>query len=118
LSSMGNYSCRQTPEAALSRSEVMTLSIFSQWSRFRNQRDFYRFAEQKLRSAFPTLPNRSQFNRQARKHREATVAFFLHLAELLKARHVLYEILDTSGVPVRNVKRRGHGWLAGMANIG
>lgn len=59
------------PEAALSRSEVMTLSIFSQWSRFRNQRDSYRFAEQKLRSAFPTLPNRSQFNRLARKHREA-----------------------------------------------
>ena len=32
------------PEAALSRSEVVTLSIFGQWSRFRNQRDFYRFA--------------------------------------------------------------------------
>jgi hypothetical protein len=59
------------PEAALSRSEVMTLSIFSQWSCFRDQRDFYRFAKQKLRSAFPPLPNRSQFNRLARKHREA-----------------------------------------------
>jgi len=106
------------PEAALSKSEVLTLSIFSQWSRFRNQRDFYRFAEQKLRDAFPTLPNRSQFNRLARKHRAATVAFFLHLVEMLQARHVLYEILDTSGIPVRNVKRRSHGWLAGMANIG
>ena len=106
------------PEAALSRSEVLTLSIFSQWSRFRNQRDFYRFAEQKLRDAFPTLPNRSQFNRLARKHRAAMVSFFLHLVEILQARHVFYEILDTSGIPVRNVKRRGHGWLAGMANIG
>lgn len=106
------------PEAALSRSEVVTLSIFSQWSRFRNQRDFYRFAEQKLRSAFPTLPDRSQYNRLVRKYRDAMVAFFLHLVDRLKARQVLYEILDTSGVPVRNVKRRGHGWLAGMANIG
>ena len=109
---------RPGPKASLSRSEVVTLAIFSQWSRFRNQRDFYRFAKKKLRSVFPTLPHRSQFNRLVRKHHDVTVAFFLHLVELLRARQVLYEILDTSGVPVRNVKRRGCGWLAGMANIG
>ena len=106
------------PEPSLSQGEVVTLCMLSQWSRFRNQRDFYRFAGQKLRAAFPTLPNRSQYNRLARKHRGTTAAFSLHLCELLKARHALYEILDTSGIPVRNVKRRGHGWLAGMANIG
>ena len=109
---------RPGPRASLSRSEVITLALFGQWSRFRNQRDFYRFAEQKLRSAFPTLPDRSQFNRSVRGHRDAIVAFFLYLVDLLDGRKVSYEILDTSGVPVRNVKRRGHGWLAGMANIG
>ncbi len=31
---------------------------------------------------------------------------------------VPYEILDTTGVPIRNIKRRGEGWLAGFADIG
>lgn len=109
---------RPGPEASLSRSEVITLNILGQWSRFRNQRDFYRFAEQKLRPAFPTLPNRAQYNRLVRRYRDDTVAFFLYLVDLLQARQATYEILDTSGVAVRNVKRRGCGWLAGMANIG
>jgi len=109
---------RPGPEASLSCSEVVTLALFGQWSRFRNQRDYYRFACKQLHAAFPTLPDRSQFNRLVRRHQSATVAFFLHLVDLLQARHVLYEILDTSGVPVRNVKRRGRGWLAGMASIG
>lgn len=109
---------RPGPDASLSRSEVVTLAIFSQWSHFRNQSDFYRYACRNLRGAFPTLPHRSQFNRLVRTHRSATVAFFLHLVEQLQARQVLYEILDTTGVPVRNVKRRGCGWLAGQANIG
>jgi hypothetical protein len=109
---------RPGPKPALTRGEVVTLAVFSQWSRFRSQRDFYRFAQRKLRTAFPTLPHRSQFNRAVRRESEAIAAFFLHLVELLKARKVLYEILDTSGVPVRNIKRRGNGWMAGMANIG
>lgn len=109
---------RPGPAPSLSRSEVITLAVFSQWSRFRNQRDFYRFADQKLRAAFPTLPDRSQYNRLVRNQRDAVVAFLLHLVELLEARQVPYEILDTTGVPVRNVKRRGSGWLAGLANIG
>jgi len=106
------------PQASLSRSEVVTLAIFGQWYRFRGQRDFYRFAKKKLRSAFPTLPDRSQYNRLVRNYHDDIVAFFLYLVEVLEARQVLHEILDTTGVPVRNVKRRGHGWLAGMANIG
>jgi hypothetical protein len=109
---------RPGPTASLCRSEVVTLAILSQWYRFRNERDFYRMAEKRLRSAFPTLPHRTQFNRLARRHREATVAFSLYLVELMQARKVAYEILDTTGVPVRNVKRRGNSWLAGEANIG
>ena len=45
------------------------------------ERDFYRYAESKLRDAFPTLPDRSQFNRLVRSctetHREDCA---LHLA--------------------------------------
>ncbi|MBU0494683.1 MAG: IS982 family transposase [Chloroflexi bacterium] len=109
---------RPGPKPSLSCSEVSTLAIFGQWSRFRNQRDFYRFAQQRLRAAFPTLPNRTQFNRLVRAYRDTIVAFFLYLVERLDAQCVLYEVLDTTGVPVRNVKRRGRGWLAGQADIG
>ena len=109
---------RQGPKPSLCQSEVITLALYSQWYRFRSQRDFYRMADRKLRSAFPTLPARTQFNRLVRRHREAIVAFSHYLVELLRARDVAYEILDTTGVPVRNVKRRGSSWLAGAANVG
>jgi hypothetical protein len=58
------------PEASLSASEVITLSIFARWSRFSSERDFYRYAETNLLEASPTLPNRSQFNRLLRLHTE------------------------------------------------
>ena len=54
------------PEASLSPSEVVTLAIFSRWSRFSSERDFYRYATGYLQDAFPTLPDRSQFNRLVR----------------------------------------------------
>ena len=54
---------RPGPKASLSGSEVVTLTIFARWSRFASERDFYRYAETNLRDAFPTLPDRSQFNR-------------------------------------------------------
>jgi hypothetical protein len=63
---------RPGPEAALSASEVLTLTIFAQWSRFASERDFYRYAQTNLRDAFPTLPSRPQFNRLLRSHTEFT----------------------------------------------
>jgi len=104
--------------ASLCLSEVITLGIFGQWARFRSERDFYRYADQCLRAAFPDLPHHSQFNRLLRTHREAMVAFFLYLVKLLNAQHCAYEVLDSSGVPTRDAKRRGRGWLPGLANIG
>jgi len=103
---------------SLSRSEVITLATLGQWSCFRNQRDFYRRVQGHLRPYFRRLPHRSQFNRLTHKYASALVAFGVYLAKQLKVEHAPYEILDTSGVPVRNVKRRGQGWLAGLANIG
>jgi hypothetical protein len=73
---------RPGPRAVPSRSEVIALAVFGQWYRFRTQRDFYRFAEQRLRAAFPTLPRRTQYNRLLRRPQDAIVAFFLHLVAL------------------------------------
>lgn len=111
---------RPGPKASLSASEVVTLAIFARWSRFANERDFYRYAGGRLiRDAFPTLPDRSQFNRLVRSHVELIEALCMHLVVLLDARKShAYEALDTSAMPVRDAKRRGAGWLAGYADIG
>lgn len=109
---------RPGPAAALSRSEVVTLAVFGQWGVFGSERGFYRYARRRLRGAFPTLPDRSQFNRLQRAHRGAIAAFFVHLAAVLGAGEAAYEALDGSAVPTRNAKRRGGGWLDGQADIG
>ena len=105
---------RPGPEASLSRSEVVTLAIFGQWARFASERDFWRFAQARLRGAFPKLPDRSQFNRLMRTHHDAIVAFGLSFAQEAAD----YEALDTLPVTVRQYKRRGRGWLAGQVDIG
>jgi hypothetical protein len=106
------------PRASLTRSEVVTLALFGQWSRFPSERGFYRYASYHLRPAFPTLPYRGQFNRLMRRHYGAIVAFFRYLVVLLQAQAGPYEALDSTGVPTRDAKRRGAGWLAGQADIG
>jgi DDE family transposase len=109
---------RPGPAAALCRSEVITLALFAQWARFRSERDFWRYATAHLRPLFPTLPGRAQFNRQMRRHRDAIAAFALWLAERLGAPQASYEVLDSTAAPTRNAKRRGRGWLPGLADIG
>jgi len=106
------------PRGSLRRSEVVTLAIFGQWNRFPSERGFYRYAWHHLRGAFPTLPHRSQLNRLMRRHYAAIVAFFGHLAALLQDQRAPYEALDCTGVPTRDAKRRGAGWLAGQTDIG
>jgi hypothetical protein len=106
------------PRASLCASEVITLSLFARWSRFSSERDFYRYAQSNLTDAFPSLPERSQFNRLVRSHTELIEAFFLHLVAVLEVRKRPYEALDSSAMPTRDCKRRGHGWLAGQADIG
>jgi hypothetical protein len=112
---------RPGPPPSLSRSEVMSLGLFSQWQRFRSERDFYRYAQQHLRALFPRLPHRSQFNRLLRRHHQALTAFLVHGVQHLKSQQdcdFCYESLDCSAVPTRDVKRRGAGWLADQACIG
>src|SRR5437868_15338245 len=109
---------RPGPAASLSCSEVVTLAVFGQWAQFPSERAFYRYALSHLRTAFPTLPEREQFNRLQRQHRDVIVAFSLFLVEHMQAQACLYEALDSSGIPTRDAKRRGTGWLAGQADIG
>src|SRR5215210_6729648 len=104
---------RPGPKASLSESEVLTLAIFAHFSRFTSERDFYRYAKSNLRGAFPTLPERSQFNRRVRSHVGLIEEAALHLARMMEAQRCPYEALDTSAMPVRDAKRRGEGWLAG-----
>jgi hypothetical protein len=106
------------PQAALSRSEVLTLAILGQWQAFGSERGFYRYAQRHLRSAFPRLPTRTQFNRQLHRHQSALVLSALPLVPLLAAQPCPYEALDSTGVPTRDAKRRGPGWLPGLAHIG
>jgi len=106
------------PLATLSRSEVVPLAIFGQWQGFGSERGFYRSTQRHLRAAFPQLPTREQFNRQMRQHHEVLVAFFRPLVQLLAAQRCAYEALDSTGVPTRDAKRRGAGWLPGLADIG
>jgi hypothetical protein len=106
------------PHAALTRSEVVTLAIFGQWQGFGSERGFYRYTHRHLRAAFPRLPTREQFNRQVRQQHEALVACFLHLVQVWAAQQCPYEALASSGIPTRDAKRRGAGWLPGLADRG
>jgi hypothetical protein len=106
------------PNASLSPTEVVTLAIFARWGRFGSERDFYRYADAYLRNAFPTLPDRSQFNRCVRLQLKLIENVALHLAIVLGAPRCAYEALDSSAMPVRDAKRRGEGWLAGFSDIG
>ncbi len=109
---------RPGPNPSLNESEAITLLIFSQWSRFRSERDFYRFADTQLRDAFPDLPSREQLNRQWRSLHDRVCVFFSYMADLLEADKALYEALDATAVVTRSSKRRGDGWLFHQADIG
>ena len=109
---------RPGPETSLSESEVITLAVFARWSRFSSERDFYRYAQTNLLDAFPTLPTRPQFNRLVRSCTGLIEEIAVKLGKMLEDRAHAYQALDSSAMPVRDVKRRGHGWLAGEADIG
>jgi Transposase DDE domain len=108
------------PDASLSPSEVVTLAIFSRWSRFSSERDFYRYATAHLHSAFPTLPHRSQFNRLVRSQVRLLEEVALHLAAVLGAQSCPYQALDRArpclcGTPSAEAK---DGWLVLCLHIG
>lgn len=109
---------RPGPPPRLSRSEVLTLVLLSQWRRFASQRDFYRWAQAELAADFPHLPDRSQFVRQAQRCFPLLIRCLRELARTCGADQATYQVLDLTPVPVRDAKRRGAGWVAGQAAIG
>lgn len=109
---------RSGPPAALTRAEVITLALMGQWQPFTSERAFYRYALRHWQGAFPTLPDRAQFNRLVRHHYSALLDCFRYLVEVLNAQHCAFELLDATPAPTRDAKRRGQGWLAGLTDIG
>lgn len=106
------------PAPALTPAETLTLALFSQWQQFPSEAAFHRWASKHLRPLFPRLPSRPQFNRLVRRCQAGLTAFALHLGHDLAVDDHAYEVIDGTGVRVRNAKRRGEGWLAGQADIG
>src|SRR4051794_41960459 len=104
---------RRGPEPALSRSEAITLALLGQWGRFGSERDFYRYADRRLRGAFPRLPHRTQLNRQIRRERDAIVAGGAAGADPLGGRGGGDEGAGGGGGPGRDGKRRGGGGAGG-----
>src|SRR5689334_19113227 len=100
---------RPGPRASLQQSEVITLALFGQWVQFPSERAFYRYAQRHLWAAFPSLPDRTQFNRLQRAYRDGITAFGLFLVELMKAQECLYQALDSTAAVTRDAKRRGTG---------
>jgi hypothetical protein len=107
---------RPGPPPALSPSEVITLAVVSQWARFRSGRDFYRYADTRLRSFFPRLPSRPQYLRQALRRAALIARIALLVADWLVC--APHEVIDTMALPVRNAKRRGASWLAEQIALG
>lgn len=109
---------RPGPKASLSSAEVTTLAIFGQWWVFSSEQSFYRWARRHLRGAFPTLPDRAQFNRLVRQHYQVIAWFSLYLVKMMDAKQCPYEILDAFGVSTRHFRRYGRGWMPGQADTG
>jgi hypothetical protein len=106
------------PQATLPRRAVVTLGLFGPWACFPSERACYRSAQHHLRAAFPTLPHRTQFTRLLRRHCEAIGGCFWPVVDRVMSRPGRYEALESSAVPPREAKRRGAGWLPGLADIG
>jgi hypothetical protein len=110
------WSCGRKP--SLSRAEVVTLSVFGQLGRFSSERDFWRFASQRLTHLFPDLPDRAEFVRAQIRYRPTIEAFAIHVAQLLTPDGVTHEVIDRCGVATRWCGCRGRDWLGGYANKG
>lgn len=107
------------PAGGLTTSEVATLAIFARATRFPSERAFHRHAVKHPRPLVPGLPSRDRFNRLVRAAGAAIAAFALHTGQALATGDdCAFEAIDGTGLPTRNAKRRGAGWLDGQADIG
>jgi len=73
------------PQAALSRSEGVTLALGGPWQGLGSERGLYREAQRQRRAALPALPTRAHSQRPGRRQHAALVAFFRPLVRLVAA---------------------------------
>lgn len=106
------------PAASLSPRAVIPLGRLAPWGMLASERALYRYAERRVRAAFPGLPHRSQFHRLMRQQTERFCQLGHWRASRLDAAPCASETRDGFGVATRTCQRRAAGWLAGMANIG
>lgn len=107
------------PTGGLTTGEMVTLALYGQAIRFPSERAFHRHASRHLRPLFPRLPGRDRFNRLVRACAATLTAFALRLGQALATGDDrAFEALDGTGLPVRNAKRPGAGWLCGLADVG
>jgi hypothetical protein len=105
--------------AHLSESEVLTLAILAQWSRWRSERDFWRFADAHLRSYFPNLLSQSQLNRRIRALEPELRVLQGDLADAIADNSETYHVLDTTLIPaIVRVRACRKGLFAGQATFG
>lgn len=104
---------------SLSASEVLTLTVLSQWPRWRSERDFFRFVEAHLREYFPNLVSYGHLNRRIRSLESEIRALQRDLAETLAEPQEVYHLLDTTLIPaVVRVRACRKGLFAGQAAFG
>ncbi|MGH2535585.1 MAG: IS982 family transposase [Thermomicrobiales bacterium] len=107
------------PAGGLTTSEVVTLAISAQQTRFPSERVFHRRTSRHLRARFPGLPGRDRFNRLTRAAGATITTCALHVGQTLATGDdQAFEVIADTGLVVRNAKRRGAGWLFGQAEIG
>jgi hypothetical protein len=105
--------------ALLTDPEVLTLAILAQWPRFRSERDFWRFAQARLRSYFPNLCSQSQFNRRVRALEPEMRSLQRTFAQELAEPSAAYRVLDTTLVAaIVRVRASRKGLFAGQATFG
>ena len=105
--------------ASLSDSEVLTLAILAQWSRWRSERDFYRFADAHLRAYFPNLLSHGQLNRRIRALEPELRTLQRGLASTLADGSEIYRALDTTLIPaIVRVRACRKGLFARQATFG
>jgi hypothetical protein len=98
---------------------VLTLAILAQWSRFRSERDFWRFASSHLRSYFPNLCSQSQLNRRVRVLEPVLRQLQRAVAQKLTDPAVVYRVVDTTLLPaIVRVRASRKGLFCGQATFG
>lgn len=94
---------RPGPEADYPNSMIITLLILKSLFGFDSESSFLRFVKMHYQDRFPDVPERSWFNRKAKKLMLEQNKIHRLLLEKLDVKHLTLEIVDSTPVPV--VKR-------------